>query len=60
MQVYDLNRAVNNRTRGYIREFRIKGVTLPVDTLIATTCMINNHILVTYITKHYSIPDLKL
>jgi len=61
LQVYDLNRVIANKAGGYIREFRKKGITLPlVDTLIATTCIINNLVLVTYDTKHYSIPDLKL
>jgi len=61
LQVYDLNRTIANKAGGYIREFRSKGIILPlVDTLIATTCIINNLILVTYDIKHYSIPDLKL
>jgi predicted nucleic acid-binding protein len=61
LQVYDLNRAIANKAGEYIREFRNKGITLPlVDTLIATTCIINNLVLVTYDTKHYSIPDLIL
>ena len=61
LQVYDLNRTIANKAGGYIREFKSKGITLPlVDTLIAATCIINNLILITYDTKHYSIPDLKL
>lgn len=61
LQVYDLNRAIANKAGEYIREFRNKGITLPLaDTLIATTCIINNLVLVTYDTKHYSIPDLIL
>lgn len=61
LQVYDVNRATANMAGEFIRKYKSKGIALPlVDTLIATTCIINNLILVTYDTKHYPIQDLKL
>jgi len=61
LKVYDVNRTIANKAGTYIRKYKNKGITLPlIDTLIATTCIINNLILVTYDTKHYPIQDLKL
>lgn len=43
------------------REYKTKGRSLPtIDTLIAATAIINNHILVTKNKRHFPMPEVKL
>jgi len=59
--IYDLTKEIANLSGKLIREYKEKGKTLNlVDTLIASTCIINGLTLVTYNIKHYFIEDLKL
>lgn len=59
--IYDLTKDIANLTGKFIRECKEIGKTLNlIDTLIASTCIINDLILVTYNIKHYFIKDLRL
>jgi predicted nucleic acid-binding protein len=59
--VYDVTKEIANLSGHLIREYKKEGKTLNlIDTLIASTCIINGLILVTYNIKHYFIKDLKL
>jgi tRNA(fMet)-specific endonuclease VapC len=59
--VYDVTKEIANLSGKLIREYKKEGKTLNlIDTLIASTCIINGLILVTYNSKHYFIKDLKL
>jgi predicted nucleic acid-binding protein len=59
--VYDVTKEIANLSGKLIREYKKEGKTLNlIDTLIASTCIINGLILVTYNIKHYFIKDLKL
>ncbi len=59
--IYDLTKEIANLSGKLIREYKEKGRTLNlVDTLIASTCIINDLTLVTYNIKNYFIKDLKL
>ena len=59
--VYDLTKEIANLSGKLIREYKEKGRALNlIDTLIASTCIINDLTLVTFNIKHYFIKDLKL
>ena len=59
--IYDLTKDIANLTGKFIRECKEIGKTLNlIDTLIASTCIIHDLILVTYNIKHYFIKDLRL
>lgn len=59
LSIYDLTRDIANLAGKFIREYKEEGKTLNlIDTLIASTCIINDLILVTYNIKHYFIKDL--
>ncbi|MCL5987253.1 MAG: PIN domain-containing protein [Actinobacteria bacterium] len=61
LRIFDLNKTIANEAGKLIREYKSKGVTLSfIDTLIATTCIANNLILVTYDKKHYPFSELEL
>ena len=59
LSICDLTRDIANLAGKFIRDYKEEGKTLNlIDTLIASTCIINNLILVTYNIKHYFIKDL--
>lgn len=60
LRVFDVNREIANHAALLIRRYKAKGIRMEVpDGVIASTCILNDLILVTYNTKHYPIPDLK-
>ena len=60
LRVFDVNTEIANKAATLIREYKAKGITLDLpDAIIASTCMLNDLILVTYHTKHCPISGLK-
>ena len=60
LRVFDVNTEIANKAATLIREYKAKGITLDLpDAIIASTCMLNDLILVTYNTKHYPVSGLK-
>ncbi len=60
LKIFDVNLEIAWNAAQLIRENRIKGITMDLpDAVIASTCILNNLILVTCNTKHYPIPELK-
>jgi len=61
LRVYLMDRSIANLAGKYLREHRLKGVTLDfVDSVVAATAVLNNLILVTYNTKHYPMSEVRL
>lgn len=60
-RVYPLDRSVAHLAGKYLREHRMKGITLDfVDSVVAATAVLNDLILVTYNTKHYPMSEIRL
>ena len=60
LQVYAVDRAVADEASRLIRQYKKKGVTVDIpDAVIAATCMVNEMVLVTYNTEHYTLPEMK-
>ncbi len=60
LRIFDVNREIANEAAKLIREYKTKGITLDLpDSVIASTCILYDLILVTYNTKHYPIKELK-
>ena len=61
LRVFDVTREIATVAARLIREGKPRGITLDLpDAVIAGTCILHELTLVTYNTKHYPIPDLKL
>jgi tRNA(fMet)-specific endonuclease VapC len=61
LKVFDVNMDIAKMAARLIREYKAKGVTIDIpDSIIASTCILNDMILVTYNRKHYPISELKL
>jgi predicted nucleic acid-binding protein len=60
LKVFDVNMDIAKMAARLIREYKAKGVTIDIpDSIIASTCILNDMILVTYNRKHYPISELK-
>jgi predicted nucleic acid-binding protein len=60
LKVFEVNLGIANQAAQLIRENKAKGVTIDIpDAIIASTCILNSLILVTYNRRHYPIADLK-
>jgi predicted nucleic acid-binding protein len=60
LKVFDVNMDIAKMAARLIREYKAKGVTIDLpDSIIASTCILNDMILVTYNRKHYPISELK-
>jgi len=60
LMLFDVNRQIANQAALLIRGYKAKGIKIEVpDAVIASTCILNDLLLVTYNTKHYPIPELK-
>lgn len=61
LKAYDVTPAIANLAGTFIRDYRAKGITLDfVDSIIAATAVIHGLTLLTYNTKHYPMPEVKL
>ncbi len=55
-----MNREIAGKAAQLIREFKGKGVTLDIpEAVIASTCILDDLVLVTYNRKHYPISELE-
>jgi len=60
LKVFDVNMDIAKMAAQLIREYKAKGVTMDIpDSIIASTCILHDLILVTYNRKHYPISELK-
>jgi predicted nucleic acid-binding protein len=60
LKVFDLNMDIAKIAAQLIRVHKTKGVTIDIpDSIIASTCILHDLILVTYNRKHYPISELK-
>jgi len=60
LRVLDVNMDIARIAAQLIRQYKAKGVTMEIpDSLIASTCILHDLILVTYNRRHYPIPELK-
>jgi predicted nucleic acid-binding protein len=60
LKVFDVDRDIAKIAAQLIREYKAKGVTMDIpDSIIASTCILHDLILVTYNRKHYPISELK-
>jgi predicted nucleic acid-binding protein len=60
LKVFDVNMDIARIAAQLIREYKVKGVTIDIpDSIIASTCILHDLILVTYNRKHYPISELK-
>ncbi len=60
LKVFDVNIDIAKMATQLIREYKAKGVTMDIpDSIIASTCILHDLILVTYNRKHYPISGLK-
>ena len=60
LKVFDVNMDISKMAAQLIREYKAKGVTMDIpDSIIASTCILHDLILVTYNRKHYPISELK-
>ena len=60
LKVFDVNMDIAKIAARLIREYKTKGVTIDIpDSIIASTCILHDLILVTYNRKHYPISGLK-
>ncbi|MCX5999480.1 MAG: type II toxin-antitoxin system VapC family toxin [Chloroflexi bacterium] len=61
LDVYAIDRATANKAGEYIREYGRRGIRLsPPDAMIAATCVLNDLVLVSYNSRHYPMPDVRL
>jgi tRNA(fMet)-specific endonuclease VapC len=60
LKVFDVNMDIAKMAARLIREYKAKGMTIDLpDSIIASTCILNDMILVTCNRKHYPISELK-
>ena len=60
LKIFDVNMDIVKIAAQLIREYKAKGVTMDIpDSIIASTCLLHDLILVTYNRKHYPISELK-
>jgi len=60
LKIFDVDMDIAKIAAQMIREYKAKGVTMDIpDSIIASTCLLHDLILVTYNRKHYPISDLK-
>jgi predicted nucleic acid-binding protein len=60
LKIFDVNMDIAKIAAQLIREYKAKGVTMDIpDSIIASTCILHDLILVTYNRKHYPISELK-
>jgi predicted nucleic acid-binding protein len=60
LKIFDVDRDIAKIAAQLIREYKAKGVTMDIpDSIIASTCILHDLILVTYNRKHYPISELK-
>jgi predicted nucleic acid-binding protein len=60
LKVFDVNMDIAKMAAQLIHEYKAKGVTIDIpDSIIASTCILHDLILVTYNRKHYPISELK-
>jgi predicted nucleic acid-binding protein len=60
LKVFDVTIDIANIAAKLIREYKVKGVTIDIpDSIIASTCILHDLILVTYNRRHYPISELK-
>jgi predicted nucleic acid-binding protein len=60
LKVFDVNMDIAKIAAQLIREYKVKGVTMDIpDSIIGSTCILHDLILVTYNRKHYPISELK-
>jgi len=61
LQLYPFGEKTAFLAARYLRDYRAKGKTLePFDAAIAATAVVNDLILVTYNTKDFPMPELKI
>ena len=61
LEVILIDRTIANKAGELLREYKRKGITLGInDTIIATTCLLSDLLLVTYNLRHYPFKELKL
>jgi predicted nucleic acid-binding protein len=59
LKIFDVNREIASRAARIIRECKKKGIAIDLpDAIIASTCLLQDLILVTCNRKHYPIPEL--
>lgn len=60
LKVFDANIDIARIAAQLIRQHKAKGVTIDIpDSIIASTCILHDLILVTYNRRHYPISELK-
>ena len=60
LKILDVSMDIAKIAAQLIREYKVKGVTMDIpDSIIASTCLLHDLILVTYNRKHYPISELK-
>ena len=60
LKVFDIDMDVAKIAAQLIRQYKAKGVTIDIpDSIIASTCILHDLILVTYNRRHYPISELK-
>jgi len=60
LRVFDVNMDMAKIAAQLIRQYKAKGVTIDIpDSIIASTCILHDLILVTYNRRHYPISELK-
>lgn len=60
LRVFDVSMDIARIAAQLIRQYKAKGVTMDIpDSIIASTCLLHDLILVTYNRKHYPISELK-
>lgn len=60
LKVFDVNMDIAKIAAQLIRDYKAKGVTFEIpDSIIASTCILRDLVLVTYNRKHYPISELK-
>jgi len=61
LKAHDVTSTIANLAGEFIRDYRAKGITLDfVDSIIAATAVIHGLTLLTYNTKHYPMPEVRL
>ena len=59
LRIFDVNVEIASKAARLIRDYKSKGITLDLpDSVIATTCILYELILVTYNIKHYPISEI--
>lgn len=60
LKVFDVNMDIARIAAQLIRHYKAKGVTIDIpDSIIASTCILHDLILVTYNRRHYPVSELK-